>query len=151
MIAISRSSSVSLAFQTVPNVPAPSCSTSSKWPILLPMVLKGSVSSSTRLKLLPHDGHEMFDSSAYSTNSIGLWQCGQRTCMVLSQSRTSETLIRLRYPTFRMAVDSARRNWTSRTVWLDDGPWQKSTAIIISARLTKFEVVLSDSTAAHCP
>ena len=58
LIATIRSSSVSRAFQTVPNAPAPSCSTSSKWPTCrwVGRVWVVVAWTSTKLNVLPHEG-----------------------------------------------------------------------------------------------
>lgn len=45
---------------------------------------KVTVSSITRLKPLPQDGHVKSSNVRPSSTSTGFWQCGQRACMVHS-------------------------------------------------------------------
>ncbi|MAD80876.1 MAG: hypothetical protein CMJ50_08555 [Planctomycetaceae bacterium] len=41
-----------------------------------------AINSPTKLNPPPYDGHKMSDNEASSTTSIGLWQCGQQSCIV---------------------------------------------------------------------
>ena len=79
-----RPSFVSRAFHTAPTAPTPNRCTSSKCPIVrVSGATSVSVSSPSRLNELLHESQTTSLSSASSTTSNGLWQCGQRICITL--------------------------------------------------------------------